>query len=695
MSFLFPSFLWGLLALAIPIAIHIFNFRKTQRVYFSNVSFLKAIEVKTKSIRRIKQWLVLMMRLLAITCLVLAFAQPYFPVDESAVMQQKGITSIYLDNSYSMENEINGKRYIDLAANKLDEILSILKDQTTFHFVTNDFSSKEQSVYSNTEVRDQLTTLSLSPTQRDFESVYHRQKSLLKKNASHQKNKIFWISDFQKSTAGDLKNIQVDTLDRIFMVPLQAKIQKNIYVDSVWLNTPFIRELQNNILFVKVSNSGNEAVQNVILKLNLDGTQASSAAVDIPANGNALAQFNFNVKDKGFKKGQILFEDYPVTFDNNYYFVLNASPRIHILHIQGRNDQTSFIKNVYANDSLFVYNSYQEQNMDVGKIKNAHLIILEGLEHISGSLAQELSSFVKSGGSVSILPPVQPQETTYKSFLSGLGIQGLTMLKIAQPNLIEMALPDRNQPFFRDVFDESVQKQSAHLNLPTAGTVWKWNQSGETILALRNGNPFLSQISAGLGKVNLFTNPLLPTYGTFPQHALFVPVMYNLAALSIQAHTMAYTFDQNPMVIEIQDPQSTGIYKLRQDAIEIIPNQRIVGNSLLLELPQGDQTSKSMAAGYYELMLGETTKAWIAINHHDAESKLSYFEPSELRTLLANKKNMQVFDGVDDQNFSDVFQNENQGRKLWRYLLLGALLFLLAEILILRWYQSKEILTSK
>ncbi len=63
MSFLFPSFLWGLLAISVPIAIHIFNFRRTKRVYFTNVAFLKAVETQTRSIRKIKHWLILAARI--------------------------------------------------------------------------------------------------------------------------------------------------------------------------------------------------------------------------------------------------------------------------------------------------------------------------------------------------------------------------------------------------------------------------------------------------------------------------------------------------------------------------------------------------------------------------------------------------------------------------------------------------------
>ncbi|WP_310590407.1 BatA domain-containing protein [Dyadobacter sp. NIV53] len=91
MSFLFPSFLWGLLAISIPIAIHIFNFRRTKRVYFTNVAFLKAVETQTRSVRKIKHWLIMAARILAVASLAFAFAQPFCPVKTIWQLTKRGL----------------------------------------------------------------------------------------------------------------------------------------------------------------------------------------------------------------------------------------------------------------------------------------------------------------------------------------------------------------------------------------------------------------------------------------------------------------------------------------------------------------------------------------------------------------------------------------------------------------------------
>ncbi len=681
MSFLFPSFLWGLLAISVPIAVHIFNFRRTKRVYFTNVAFLKAVETQTKSIRQIKHWLVMAARILTIACLAFAFSQPFIPAESNVAVDRRGITSLYLDNSLSMESELNNKRYLDIATGRLGDLLGLFKNATSLQLVTNDFSAQEQGIYPAEKLRDRLTTIGLSGTPRTLEQVYKRQENLIARHSQSGKNQLFWFSDFQKSTAGDLSAIQTDSTNQIFLVPVQAEAEKNVFVDSAWLNTPFIRELQNNILFVKVSNSGNREARNVVLRLSLDNTQASTASVNVPANGSATAKFNFNLKGKGYKKGQITFDDFPVTFDNDYYFVLNASPLIRVLHVYGQKPEGNYIENVYANDSLFTLQSYSAQNVDPGLIKNADLVVLEGVAQLSGTLPQDLQDFVRQGGSLAIIPPAAPEADSYGRFLGALGIHGITSEKVQAA--LPLAVPDRNNPFFSDVFEESM-RQELNLNLPAALPVWSWANAGQPLLTLRNGQTYLNQVLSGSGKTYLFAAPLGQEYGNVAQHAIFVPVMYKIAASSVRQQRTSFTFDENPISLTVGKPKPNSVYKLRRNKTEIIPVQRVAGNQLLLEIPQGDQASDGLTAGYFELVLDNKTEQIIALNHNHAESKLQYYSPDELRAAFSGKKNVQVFDRIDDDAFSTAFQQQNMGTNLWKFFLYAALFFLLVEIGLIR-----------
>src|ERR1700755_2036961 len=103
MHFLFPAFLFALAALAIPVIVHLFNFRRYQKIYFSNVQFLKEIQEQQSSRRNIKERLIPATRLLALFFLVLAFARPYLSNHNTSKAGAQRVVSIFVDNSYSMQ----------------------------------------------------------------------------------------------------------------------------------------------------------------------------------------------------------------------------------------------------------------------------------------------------------------------------------------------------------------------------------------------------------------------------------------------------------------------------------------------------------------------------------------------------------------------------------------------------------------
>ena len=100
MTYQNPHLLYALFAIAIPIIIHLFNFRKHKTIYFSSVRFLKKIKEENKKTSELKNILVLLSRILAISFLVIAFAKPYIPTDST---QNPNDILLYLDNSQSMD----------------------------------------------------------------------------------------------------------------------------------------------------------------------------------------------------------------------------------------------------------------------------------------------------------------------------------------------------------------------------------------------------------------------------------------------------------------------------------------------------------------------------------------------------------------------------------------------------------------
>ncbi|MCP9770531.1 hypothetical protein EGI22_21705 [Lacihabitans sp. LS3-19] len=691
MQFLFPSVLWGLLALSIPLIVHLFNFRRTKKVYFSNVALLKTVETKSSAFRKLKQWLVMAARMLFLACLVLAFAQPiFFKNNKSLSSKPVGINGIYLDNSLSMQNTTESKRFLDLAVIKIDELLSIFNRSSNVQMTTNDFDGQDQFVTNASKVKDRLTTVDFSEVPRTFEQVYKRQRSIAQKHNPSAENHFFWFSDFQKSTAGVLENLKIDSNDKVHLIPVVGKTSQNVYVDSTWLSMPVVREMQNNVLNIKVSNSGNKGVEKLSLKLYLDNVQSSTSSVDIPANGSAMAKFNFTVKERGSHKGKVIFDDQPITFDNDYYFVLNASPTIRVLHLFGQRSSQNYIAKMYANDSLFNFQSSPISNFDPGQIQNADLVVLEGISTLDGETKLAIETFLSDGGSVAISPSDNPSVQNLQAFLGKYGIQNLEIGSDVPTvdNLLEINEPDKASPFFEDVFERS--SFNSMVSLPKAINKLQWSGAADKLLSFRNGRGFLTKTKVGDGNLYLFASPFNANFGNFAEHAYFVPTFYKMAYLSSKSDRLAYSFSESSLSFFMPNAPKNASYKLKNDKLEIIPVQRLMGKTLNLTLPKSSELSDGQlfGSGFYDLVINGKVEKTLALNHDHKESKMDVYSPETLRGFFKNQINVEVYDDIFDGSFIEAFRDTSMGKPLWKYFIIAALAFLLLEILLIRFMKS-------
>ena len=174
MHFLYPAFLFALLTLAIPLLIHLFNFRRYQKVYFSNVQFLKEVQEQQSSRRNLKERLILASRMLALAFLVFAFAKPYIPGANAANSGKQQAVSIFVDNSYSMETLNRDGSLLDEAKRRAKEIAAAYSLNDRFQLLTQDFEGRHQRLLSREEFNDAVDTLKISPQSRTLQQIISR-----------------------------------------------------------------------------------------------------------------------------------------------------------------------------------------------------------------------------------------------------------------------------------------------------------------------------------------------------------------------------------------------------------------------------------------------------------------------------------------------------------------------------------------
>lgn len=686
MSFVYPSFLWALFALSIPLIIHFFNFRRVKKVYFTNVRFLKELKTETNSFKTLRELLILLMRLGLVASLVLAFSQPFLPnQNEKSVYDAGSLLSIYMDNSYSMQNELSKRKYLSWAKESISDLVRIFPKSANFQLVTNDFRNREQFAINATRVEDILSETDFSNRSRDLQSVHNRQQALLKRLAPKERNQIFWISDFQKSTLGNLDKIELDSSTQYYLIPLQSEQRANLYIDSAWLANPFVKENEQNVLNFSIRNYSEVPQEDLVAKLFIDDLQVSATTLDIAAGGKASGMFNFTTQGRGTKKAKIVIEDSPITFDNEYYFVIRVAPTIRIAHWYAGGGNP-YIRNVYASEKTFNVVTYDQNTFDAKALPNIDLLIIDNLSAFPTNLAKELREFTEKGGSILVFPSNTPDLSSYAQLLSSLGVRGLQAEKIDSlgKNTTKTLLPPNiSNPFYEGIFEQNPK----NADMPYANAVISWLGVNSQLLGFKNGKNFLSEFKNGRGKLYLCASPLDRRFSDFPTNAIFVPIMYKIAARSLeQNERIAYNFRDKTIVLRVPKANKNQVFKLRNKTAEIVPAQRLNGEQLFLELPE-----QSIEAGYYDLIDNENQIIGaLAFNYDKQESEMAFYSIEELKKSFINKKNVQIYENIADKKFTQDLQERNIGTPLWKYFVWAALVFALLEVLISRFLLSKK-----
>ena len=666
MSFLYPSFFYGLLFLVIPIIIHFFNFQRPKRVYFTNIGFLKQIKSDTNAKNRLKHLLVLLARLAFITALVLAFAQPIFSSKIRPNTHSKSAyVSIYIDNSWSMTNTINDITLLDKAYEYLESLSKAFDYGIKFQRLDNETGQSIQGFYDREDLdfNKHYSSLGLSAT-----DVQHQQIEAFKRQSSPSDNSIFWLSDFQKTTF-NLDEVKIDKTQKYYLLPFIGNVKDNLYIDSVWLNKPFIRSKENAVCYVQLHNLSQTAFNNVVIKLLIEAKEVSNQIINLKPNTKERVELNFVFNKPGSKRCTIIIEDYALDFDNRYYFILPSIESIKIAHLS--HSSQDFIKNVYSEEQFFQYVALNYNTLDYNSLKDFDLIIMENISDINPTLANEIHVLNQKGLDLVIFPHPESNLESYKQLL----VQDIEQVSTATKTAL--APPQLESSIFKDV----LLKVQPDMTMPKAQPVWTWQGLHDNILNYKDGKPFLSLLNYNSSKVYLFATPLDFNFTDLPYHAIFVPIMYKIALKSIEAITpLAHRMDDKLISLKLKGAKKNLILALQHTDQRIIPPQSLIDNQIIFDPP-----SATLEAGFYDLIdnANDSLLGYIAFNYAKAESILNETE-STLKAFADQHDNVAILDVNDKDTFLASLEESQGHLALWAYCLALALVFLLLEILLIR-----------
>jgi len=673
-----PSFLWGLLAIAIPVLVHLFNFRRYKKVYFSNVERLEQLQSETRRQSTLRQLLVLAARILAIVFLVLAFAQPVIPSGEGMISHGSNDVSIFIDNSFSMENTDGNQMLLDKAKAKAREIADGFGPSDRFQLLTCDaegrhfhWLSKEEFLLLVDEVQPTGATMTMA-------QAVGYQLDFLHEGRGDNKHS-FVISDMQASVM-DIDAMPTDSTVAVTFVPLAATSQNNVYIDSLSLGVPVVVSGINVPLHVWIRNDGDEDLEKVPLSLYVDGRQRALATVDLPATGSTEVEMSFVADRTGVLDCHVETTDYPVTFDDKYFFSINVKSRIEMLVVEGAGNN-EFVERLFGGDSIVSMKRVALQQMDFSRIDGNDIIMLDELPDLSSGMAQSLHTFVSSGGTAVVTVAANADRESYNAALS---LFAAPQLGNYHEGRVRAASVNSDNVLYYSVFnsmtkDMEMPSVTGYYSLATTGA-----SVYEPLISLSNGDEYLCVTACGRGRLYLFAAPLRDAHTDFVRQALFVPTLYNMALYSAAPTVPATTIGANGTVI------LSGNYDLAAASVSIV-SAGDGGTDAIADVRLSDghpvyiPHDEIRSAGNYHLTQEGELYEGISFNYSRLESQMRFLSSGD----LAKAVEAQLADNYSvvrnaDKPLDKYLKERYEGHRLWRWCLIASLLMLLAETLLLR-----------
>ena len=674
MQFLQPLFLIALSAIALPIIIHLFYFRRYRKVYFTNVQFLKEVKEESSIRSRLKNLLILLARILAVIFLVLAFAQPFLQKSDE-VQQGKKVVSIFIDNSYSMASLGQATNLLEMAKRHAQTITEAYELTDDIQIVTHNFQAKQQRLINKEEAVNLIQEIDLTAATHQLDEVLTRQLFALQQSDADNQV-IYWITDFQKSIC-DFP-IAIDSSINLNLVPLYPVIEKNLSIDSVWFEAPVHLMNQTDELFVKIRNWGQDPVENAKISMTRGEQVQAIGTVSIPGLSSVIDTVKITALSDEWQQIKLQISDFPVQFDDAFFLTYPIVNTIQLLHIHEQSPNPYLLAAI-DNENYFQSTSVSSNRLDFGQFSDYQLIILDELPNIASGLSTALENYVRNGGNVIVFPSAQSNLDDYNLLLSKLNAGKIISQEDAQRTV---ASYNRNEFIFKDVFDHS----RAALKLPSTvkNYLFQFGRSPhEQLMTYRDGLPFMVKCKRDNGHLYVLAAPIDVQYNNLVNQAeIFVPLIYKSAVSKAQQWQLAYSIGQNEAIeVENRKSNSDQVYQIEGE-INFIPAQRNNGPTVVLQ----DQ-GQIQEPGFYTVTdQNEEFIAALGYNFNRKESDLSFYNVNELKERFSDQ--VQFYVAEKQTQLAQLIKEKNQGVVLWRYCLILALIFLALEALIIRFWKN-------
>ena len=637
MQFKHPEILYFLFLLVIPILVHLFQFRRFKKEFFTNVKLLKEIQIQTRKSKSIKKWLLLATRLLLLAALIIAFAQPFFTAKDAVNKENELV--ILLDNSFSMQAK--GAKG-ELLKRSVQELLESFPENQTFSLLTN------SEVFWDTDIKSiqkELQQLDYAPTSFELDALLN-QVELKKPNVSKD---YLIISDGISVTSDKIKTISAN--NEVYW--LQPKAEKSVNISI------------ENVTITEVS----DAFYTLEVALKAFGTVENEIPLTLYNNDKAIAktQVKFDKNEQNIKlsipkkemAGRIVIQDNSLQFDNEFFFTIQSPEKTNIALI-GEVSKNKFLHRIYTNDDFVTYETTIEQ-LDFNRLKDQQTIVLNEVLEISQALQTNLVSFYEKGGSLIVIPSTESNLENLNGLSNKIGNVTFSNPSKTEKQITKISF---NHPVYKNVFEKNV----TNFQYPKVNSNFIISKNSAPVLQFDDAEIFLSSVTNKLGTVYFFASAINKNNSNFQNSPLIVPTFFNMAMGNDAKDKLAFTISENETKIIEADLKKDEVVSISNEVNSFIPMQQILSNKVKLSF--GDYPEQ---AGNYNVKQKDKLITSLSFN----------FPINESDVTLQSTLNNDIFAKINsvDEVLNDL-HTKRTDTALWKAFIIATLLLLLIELLI-------------
>jgi hypothetical protein len=680
----------GLSALAIPVIIHLLLKRKKKRLRFSTNQFFLKQDEQSSQKRKLRNWLLLSLRLLIFTLLVLAFARPFLPQSKAAGDARQRRQAIFvLDRSASMHAiGTDGQRWAQ-AKDRVEKALSELKPDDRAALIGCSSQTEVLSGFAAPAVIGKLLgDLQATYGTSNLGEGVQQAVKLLSLGEPKVISSIYIVSDLQRSACQSLASAPVPDQIEVKLFAVGDLFSPNLAISQLQLESTGSAKPQ-----LTASNFSDEDSPNVTLDLSIDGKAAFSRQINLSTGASTNLEISIPALKPGWHtvKASLQGKDSLEADDGRYSSLFVPEPT-QVLVVESRKtkrlfEEESFFISVALDPTKDSTNSLQATynvvkitpEEIVSKLSGnqtqppCHLIILPGLKQVPAGSGQALTAYVQAGGGLALFVGDGISANRYNSEFRDL--------LPAQLGNVETA-PDVGSAWRIGEFDTNTTifaafrlPHSGDLRIPTFTTRFTLTGAAESSqpALFDDGMPLMVTRPLGRGRVVLVNTTADTAWNDWPKHKTFVPWLHGLGrelAPNAGPHPILGTNNflaGDDLQIELGATAKKVQFKLQSPK----------GKEQLLAADDEGRVhdSSSTIPGIYSLLdpNGHEVRR-LAVNVPAQESDLAALPPLELQQQLVRVRQSQ-----NPTLAAGLFGSTSNQKELWRVLLLGVLVLLFSE----------------